>query len=137
MDVPASPDEITADTSLRRSAALAIRRLKPNFVDGNWSGKFSEESDDLVTIVKTGHTWSQIVRYLFILIVALRDHLGEEGDAGVELAVALVVWHELEHGDEVVGQDEWRNGLAVAAEAEDDGNCLVTIKRSGHTWSHR
>ena len=74
----------------------------------------------------------EIVHHLHILIVALRDHLGEEGDAGVELAVALVVGHELEHGDEVVGQDEWRNGLAIAAEAEDDGNCLVTIYKSGH-----
>ena len=79
----------------------------------------------------------EIVHHLHILIVALRDHLGEQRDAGVELAVALVVGHELEHGDEVVGQDEWRNGLAVAAEAEDDGNCLVTIYKSGHTWSHR
>ena len=59
MDVPSSPDEITADTSLRRSAALAIRRLKPNLVEGNRSGRFSEESDDLVTtyeLVTHGHT---------------------------------------------------------------------------------
>ena len=60
-----------------------------------------------------------------VLFIPLGDHLGEEGDAGVELAVALLVWHELEDGDEEVGEDEWRHRLAVAAEAKHDGNSLM------------
>ena len=75
----------------------------------------------------------EIVHHLHILIVALRDHLGEQRDAGVELAVALVVGHELEHGDEVVGEDERWHGLAIAAEAEDDGNGLCIITKSCQT----
>ena len=31
----------------------------------------------------------------------------------MELAVALVVGHELQHGDEVVGEDERQHGLAI------------------------
>ena len=63
--------------------------------------------------------------HIHVLFIPLGDHLGEEGDAGVELAVALVVWHELEDGDEEVGEDERRHRLAVAAEAKHDGNSLM------------
>ena len=62
--------------------------------------------------------------HIHVLFIPLGDHLGEEGDAGVELAVALVVGHELEDGDEEVGEDERRHRLAVAAEAKHDGNSL-------------
>ena len=80
---------------------------------------------------------NQVSSHLYLLVIALRDHLGEEGDAGVELAVALVVGHELEHGDEVVREDERRDGLAIAAQAQYDWNCLVTKYPSDHDmWSH-
>ena len=62
-----------------------------------------------------------------VLVIPLGDHLGEERDAGLELAVALVVGHELEDGDEEVGEDERRHRLAVAAEAQHDGNGLIRV----------
>ena len=49
----------------------------------------------------------------------------------MELAVALVVGHELEDGDEEVGEDERRHRLAVAAEAKHDGNSLMV------TWTQK
>ena len=69
--------------------------------------------------------------HIHVLLIPLGDHLGEEGDAGVELAVALVVGHELEDGDEEVGEDERRHRLAVAAEAKHDGNSLMV------TWTQK
>ena len=43
-----SPDEVRAKTSLRRSAARAIRRWKPNLVDAYRSGEVAEETNNLV-----------------------------------------------------------------------------------------
>ena len=79
-----------------------------------------EQSTDLVI-------WLRV----HVLVIPLGDHLGEEGDAGLELSIALVVGHELEDGDQEVGEDERRHRLAVAAEAKHDGNSLIV------TWTRK